>query len=306
MHVFVSYSHKDEVWFDQLAPHLNALANHIPDVTIETDRGLQGGDDFGNEIQAMMERADVAVLLCSSRWLASEYVKENELPVLQRRQQEDGLTLIPVRLERYDEGLIQWLQAIQAIPGNGKWVVPDFRQDPSTPFGEVSTRIRQLPRPAPYPPENKDLTRLPPTGSALFGREKELEMLDTSWSQKSLGVLVLVAKGGVGKTTLVNEWLEKRMEKKRFRGAGKVFGFSFHSQGSGTRITDSDEFVRLALEFFGDNAPAEGTPWSKGERLAGLVRARNGLLILDGLEPLQQFPEPPNLAIPIGFDAWAS
>ena len=41
-----------------------------------------------------------------------------------------------------------------------------------------------------------------------------------------------------------------------------------------------------------DADPRLGTPWEKGERLAKLVAQRRTLLILDGLEPLQNPPGP--------------
>src|SRR5262249_41060627 len=91
---------------------------------------------------------------------------------------------------------------------------------------------------------------------------------------------------GVGKSMLVNRWLE-RMAADGYRGARKVFGWSFFSQGTSERVTSADLFIDQALRFFGDPTPTEGSPWSKGERLAALVRRDRHLLILDGLEPLQ-------------------
>ena len=44
--------------------------------------------------------------------------------------------------------------------------------------------------------------------------------------------------------------------------------------------------------WFGDPDPRLGTAWEKGERLAKLVAHRRTLLILDGLEPLQNPPGP--------------
>jgi len=44
------------------------------------------------------------------------------------------------------------------------------------------------------------------------------------------------------------------------------------------------------LTWFGDPDPRIGTAWEKGERLAKLISHRRTLLILDGLEPLQNPP----------------
>ena len=54
--------------------------------------------------------------------------------------------------------------------------------------------------------------------------------------------------------------------------------------------SSADEFLDATLTWFGDSDPRLGTPWEKGERLAKLVAHRRTLLILDGLEPLQNPP----------------
>ena len=51
-------------------------------------------------------------------------------------------------------------------------------------------------------------------------------------------------------------------------------------------------FLMLLLAWFGDPDPRIGTAWEKGERLAKLVAHRRTLLVLDGLEPLQNPPGP--------------
>ena len=54
--------------------------------------------------------------------------------------------------------------------------------------------------------------------------------------------------------------------------------------------SSADEFLDAALHWFGDPDPRLGTAWEKGERLAKLVGHRRTLLVLDGLEPLQNPP----------------
>jgi hypothetical protein len=53
-----------------------------------------------------------------------------------------------------------------------------------------------------------------------------------------------------------------------------------------------DEFLDAALNWFGDPDPRIGTAWEKGERLAKLISSHRTLLVLDGLEPLQNPPGP--------------
>ena len=142
----------------------------------------------------------------------------------------------------------------------------------------------------PLGPDKISTAKLPSTSSDLFGREKELAALDEAWADPHTNVLTLVAWGGVGKTALVNKWLSQ-LERDNYRGAERVFGWSFYSQGAAEgRQVSADQFIAAALEWFGDPDPTAGSPWDKGERLAELIRQSRTLLILDGLEPLQNPP----------------
>ncbi|MBV8814863.1 MAG: serine/threonine-protein kinase PknK, partial [Verrucomicrobia bacterium] len=140
-------------------------------------------------------------------------------------------------------------------------------------------------------PKKVSLSRLPVTGSDVFGREEDIAFLDRAWANQQVNVVTIVAWAGVGKSTLVNHWL-RRMAAKHYRSAELVFGWSFYSQGSGGDISSADEFLDAALTWFDDPDPRLGTAWEKGERLAKLIAHRRTLLILDGLEPLQNPPGP--------------
>jgi predicted ATPase len=80
------------------------------------------------------------------------------------------------------------------------------------------------------------------------------------------------------------------MSAEHYRSAQLVFGWSFYRQGTSGDTSSADEFLDAALSWFGDPDPRIGTAWEKGERLAKLVSHRRTLLVLDGLEPLQNPP----------------
>lgn len=122
----------------------------------------------------------------------------------------------------------------------------------------------------------------------LFGRDAWLDALDAAWANPTLNVYTLVAWGGVGKTSLVAHWVSERMAAEGWPGVERYFDWSFYSQGTGeSRQTSSDQFIQDALTFFDDPDPTKGSPWERGERLAGLIRRHRTLLVLDGIEPLQ-------------------
>jgi hypothetical protein len=140
-------------------------------------------------------------------------------------------------------------------------------------------------------PDKISVARLPITGSDVFGREEDIAFLDAAWANQQINVVSIIAWAGVGKSTLVNHWLG-RMAAEHYRSAELVFGWSFYRQGTTGGTASADEFLDAALSWFGDPDPRVGTAWEKGERLAKLVAHRRTLLVLDGLEPLQNPPGP--------------
>ena len=140
-------------------------------------------------------------------------------------------------------------------------------------------------------PQKVSIARLPVTGSDFFGREEDLTFLDAAWADPQVKVVTIVAWAGVGKSTLINQWL-RRLATERYRSAELVFGWSFYRQGTSEGSSSADEFIEAALAWFGDSDPRIGTAWERGERLAKLVAHRQTLLVLDGMEPLQNPPGP--------------
>ena len=142
------------------------------------------------------------------------------------------------------------------------------------------------------PKEHISIANLPSTGSNLFGREIEIQALDDAWSNSAKNIVVFVGWGGIGKTALVNRWLKNFQARDNYRGAERVYAWSFYCQHADQSSSSSDLFIEAALIWFGDSQPKQGSPWEKGQRLARFVRRERTLLVLDGLEPLQYPPGP--------------
>jgi tetratricopeptide (TPR) repeat protein len=208
--------------------------------------------------------------------------------------QQPVVVLIEVLLEkdprRRFQNPAELLKAIATITGaieaRHRITRQNFQKTPS-----AASRVGTRKRPARLAPEKISVARLPVTGSDVFGREEDIALLDRAWANKDVNLVTIVAWAGVGKSTLVNHWL-RGMATEHYRSAELIFGWSFYRQGSSGEISSADEFLDAALTWFGDPDPRLGTSWEKGERLAKLVAHRRTLLILDGLEPLQNPPGP--------------
>ncbi|MGH7600157.1 MAG: TIR domain-containing protein, partial [bacterium] len=229
--VFISYSHKDEEWKDRLLPHLNVLAKQNR-LEVWDDRRIAAGDDWLPEIEQAINSCHVALLLISANFLTSNFIIGEEVPRLLRRRQSDSVRVIPLIVKPCAWQKVEWLKNIQARPKDGKALSAGTEHQIDTDFTalveEIEALLRRLTAPAtatatapkflPIPPDKIQTAKLPTTHSELFGREPELAMLDIAWADPHTHILSLVAFGGVGKTALVNEWLN-RIGKDNYRGA---------------------------------------------------------------------------------------
>ena len=136
-----------------------------------------------------------------------------------------------------------------------------------------------------------DITALPSSSPILFGRESECAILDEAWNDDKTNVLSFIASGGVGKSALANSWL-KEMRKDNYRGAEIVYGYSFYSQGAKEgKIVSAEPFISTALKWFGEESVENESFDDKARRLAKYFQAKRSLLILDGMEPVQNFKD---------------
>jgi serine/threonine protein kinase/predicted ATPase len=174
---------------------------------------------------------------------------------------------------------------IEHIDAQRKITRESLRKPPSA-ATRAGTR-RSAPR---LGPKKISVARLPVTGRDVFGRDNDIAFLDAAWANPKINIVTIVAWAGVGKSTLLNHWLGQ-MAAEHYRSAQLVFGWSFYRQGT-SGAASADEFLDAALTWFGDPHPRIGTGWEKGERLAKLIAHRRTLLLLDGLEPLQNPPGP--------------
>lgn len=91
--VFVSYSHKDSKWVDELKTF---LAPWVRDkrLGLWTDQQIGVGLDWRMRIENEISQARVAVLLVTADFLASEFISDSELPVILDRAHKNQLTVI--------------------------------------------------------------------------------------------------------------------------------------------------------------------------------------------------------------------
>jgi hypothetical protein len=80
--IFVSYSHKDIAWRDQLELVLKPLMKATDSLDFWADNRIQPGADWFKDISYALATSRVAVLLVSAEFLASDFIRDHELPAI--------------------------------------------------------------------------------------------------------------------------------------------------------------------------------------------------------------------------------
>ncbi len=120
--VFISYSHKDEAFKDELVTMLAGLQNRgIVDAW--QDRRIEAGDEWNKSIHDAMDECDLALLLVSADYIASRFIQNEEQPKLLQRRREMQLRVIPIIVRPCTWQSEPVLKDLQALPKDGKPVI---------------------------------------------------------------------------------------------------------------------------------------------------------------------------------------
>ena len=325
LELFISYAHENEPVKDRLLKHLATLQRQGL-VSTWTDRAIPPGSRWRDEIESAIARADGAIFLVEEHFLASGFCMDVEVPAFLERQAAQGTLILFVLTQHCNWPAIDFIRATQLLPRDAR-PMRAFRPQALAythvvqEIGKALDRHRAAhPGPAPQPvvgtleaqrseqPADgltqrlaKVLARLPGRTDRLFGRERELARLDAQLGTANgarRGVLLWVAPGGMGKSALTRWWLAHHP----WPAGTRFVGHSFYSQGSRNQSTSARGFLLAALAGLGwepTGGGAEASDYDLGERLAQTAARAPAeapiVLLLDGLEPLQQASTDPEL-----------
>lgn len=157
MPVFISYSHTDKSFVNQLATHLAKNKVHVWVDTWE----LHVGDSLVSKIQQAIQEASALLVILSKSSTISEWCKKELTAGLIRELDEKRVVVLPVLVEdceiplflrdkmfadfrsNYDHGLRQVLEAVAKVTSDnlGRIDEPDWHIDWAIDWGELNGKI---------------------------------------------------------------------------------------------------------------------------------------------------------------------
>jgi hypothetical protein len=93
--VFISYSRKDKSYLDELSVHFHFLKNQY-EIDFWSDREIKSGTIWREEIKQALATTRVAILLVSPNFLSSNFINDEELPVLLAAARSEGAKILPL------------------------------------------------------------------------------------------------------------------------------------------------------------------------------------------------------------------
>lgn len=293
--VFISYSHQDKKYLEELHTHLQPYVREGT-VDIWDDTKLKPGSNWREEIRQAIASAKIAVLLVSANFLASEFIANNELPPLLAAAKEEGATILIVILSRCAFGATKLAQ-FQAIndpsrplrkmnPGERDevWVKAAERIKDILSTVEPNTTNHK------HPVLRANFDHLIETHTKLFaGREEVISKIHNYIADNLNGYIFIEGLSGYGKTSLLAKIVQDHPE----------FAYHFISQayrtyGSDFNPTDLEwMMLNLCEQLEQDGSEDFDNLKNPKDRFHHLLRTPSKakkVIIIDGVDEIDRHP----------------
>lgn len=124
--IFISYAHADKEWLNKVIKHLTVLKKEGYHLEIWSDEKIGVSQNWRNEIYDALHKAKIGILLISTDFLSSDFIMDNELPMLLANAMNNGTHIMPIVLKpsRFNKHKI--ISSFQAV------------NDPSKPLSALS------------------------------------------------------------------------------------------------------------------------------------------------------------------------
>lgn len=141
--VFISYSHKDEDWKNDLLSQFSNMETQGL-IRVWEDRKINPGDSWDDSIKQALRESDLVLFLVSPGFMSSSYIWRDELPQAIERYNQGKSKLVPIYVKPVEEqgSLFSSFQGLPRDHYNGKFL--SQLRDRDEGLCEVAKAIRKL------------------------------------------------------------------------------------------------------------------------------------------------------------------
>ena len=141
--VFVSYSHKDDKkWLEMLQAYLGPN-EHEGLIKVWSDQKIVASSRWREEIQKEIESSTIAVMLVSQYFLASEFIRDYERPMILERANKGGTHIVSLIIG-YCQFEGSGLDGYQSINGPNKPLIAMTEAEQQKAMLDLATTIKLL------------------------------------------------------------------------------------------------------------------------------------------------------------------
>lgn len=108
--LFISYSRKDKKWLDKIETHLGSLSHSK--IRYWYDSNIEPGRLWEQDLVRHIQNAQIALCLISKNYLNSNYIRQEEIPLIRNT----GMIIIPFLIDDCAWKEVGWLSKIQILP----------------------------------------------------------------------------------------------------------------------------------------------------------------------------------------------
>jgi hypothetical protein len=140
--VFISYSHQDRRFLDELQTHLKPYLRQGT-IMAWSDQQIAPGSKWFDKIRGALVRTSVAVLLVSPDFLASDFIHEHELGPLLKEAEAGGVRILWILIRdcSWKETPLKDYQGVESPPGKPLALMTKAKRDTS--WRRICEAIRQ-------------------------------------------------------------------------------------------------------------------------------------------------------------------
>ncbi len=199
--IFVSYSHRDKEWLERLRVHLKPVLR-FADLDLWDDTRIKVGENWSKAINAAIDQTDIAILLISADFLASDFIVEHELMELLSLAESRGTVVLPIHIGSSLQACEPRLSELQAVNSPSSPLKALTENEADKVLIRLTERVLEISQAKAGQQRGRVCAvPLPRRNLDFVGRDVIVSKIKRALLARPSRIVILEGMGGIGKTT---------------------------------------------------------------------------------------------------------